>query len=148
MNRVFLYYSHSGNGDAVAETMKGFGYDIRKVEAQRELPKSLVFSILSGGFLAGIGWKTKLKEFNPDLSGYTEIVIGSPVWNGRLASPINTVLSEVDLNDKKTSFILYSGSGSAAKTVSKLIERYSCEVVELKEPKTHPEEMEKLEVFR
>lgn len=40
MKKIFIYYSKTGNGEKVREYYEKNGYDIRKVEARRGLPKS------------------------------------------------------------------------------------------------------------
>ena len=73
------------------------------------------------------------------------LVIGSPVWNGSLSCPINTVLAETDLKGKALTFLLYSGSGGAPKAEQKIKERFpDARIVHLKEPKKNPDELKKL----
>ncbi|MBO7666526.1 MAG: hypothetical protein J6S70_03750 [Clostridia bacterium] len=144
MSRLFIYYSHTGNGDIVAETLSKQGYELRKVIPKRDLPKSFVASIFKGGFLAGIGHKSKLVGYDSDVSGYDEVIIGTPVRNGKVSCPVNTVLDETDLTGKKLAFVLYSGGGSAPKAVKKLKEKYNCLILELREPLKDPDELNKL----
>lgn len=139
MKKLFVYYSNTGNGDKVREYFEKKGFDIRKVEQKKELPKSFFFKIMAGGFLAGIHHKPKLVNFDPDVSAYDEIVIGSPIWNGLPACPINTVLRDTDISGKKVAFVLYSGGGTAPKAVKMLKDNYNANVVELMEPKKNPE---------
>ena len=138
MKKIFIYYSLSGNGEVVAKYLKENKIDIRKVNTSEELPQNFILRILSGGFLAGINHKDKLIDFDNDIKDYDEIIIGSPIWNGRLSCPINTVLDEIDLKNKKIVFILYSGSGKAPKAEKKLIEKYEkVKIVNLKEPRSN-----------
>ncbi len=111
MKKIFIYYSLTGNGLEIANYLKNKNIAIRKVETKEKLPNNKILSILTGGFKAGIGYKDKLDNFDPNISEYDEVIIGSPIWNDRLSSPINTVLDEIDLVGKKLTFILYSGSG-------------------------------------
>lgn len=142
MRKIFIYYSLSGNGDAVASYLKAKNIDIRKVVAKEPLPNNQILRILSGGFLAFMKHKDKLDNFDNDISTYDEIIIGSPIWNGRLSCPINTVLNELNLKDKKVSFILYSGSGDAPKTTKNIKEKYQdVNIIHLKEPKNNKEEL-------
>ena len=60
MNKLMIYYSNSGNGDAVAERLKEQGYTLRKVTPKKPMPKSFFLQILAGGFAAGIGKKEPL----------------------------------------------------------------------------------------
>lgn len=136
MKRIFIYYSLSGNGDIVASYLKTKKIDIRKVNTSEELPKNNILRILSGGFLAFKNYRAKLINFDKNIEEYDEIIIGSPIWNGRLSCPINTVLDQLDLKNKKLTFILYSGSGDAPKTNKKLKEKYKdVKIINLKEPK-------------
>ena len=138
MKRLFIYYSLSGNGDVIANYLKDKKMDIRKVIMRDKLPKSYVGQILAGGFLAGINHKAKLDNFDSDISDYDEIVIGSPIWNGKISCPINTVLDKINLDNKKISFILYSGSGSAPKVEKMIKDKYgNIDIVILKDPKNN-----------
>jgi len=145
MKKLLIYYSLSGNGDAVAEKLAETGYDIRKVEPVKKPPKRFIFQILAGGFQAARKYCEPLKDYEADVSGYDEIVIGSPVWNGRLSSPINTVLRDTEFGNRRVTFILYSGSGEAPKAEKQIRERVpNAVVVHLKEPKKHPEMLARL----
>ena len=145
MKKLFIYYSYTGNGDVVANYLKDHGYDLRAVVRKKSLPKSFFWGVMTGGFLAGIKHKDKLVDFNADVSDYDEVVIGSPVWNGRFASPLNTVLSRVDLSGKKLAFVLYSGSGEAEKAVKRIAKEYPfASTYILKEPKKYNDELQRL----
>ena len=145
MKRIFIYYSLSGNGEMIANYLKDKKTDIRKVVPKKELPKNMFFRIMSGGFLAGINHRDELIDFDSDISKYDEVIIGSPIWNGRLSCPINTVLDKIDVRDKKLSFILYSGSGACPKTDTMLKEKYKdVNIIHLKEPKSNKELLEVL----
>ena len=143
MKKLFIYYSLSGNGDLIAEFLK-HTHDIRKIRTKEPLPKNKVLQILSGGFKATIHYKDKLLNFNNNIDDYDEIIIGSPIWNDRLCSPINTVLEELNLNNKTVKFILYSGSGKAAKAAYTIKKRFNAEIFLLKEPLKNPEELNKI----
>ena len=142
--KLFIYYSLSGNGDIIADKMKELGYDLRKVNA-KSLKKNNFWNIFKGGFLAGIGAKAKLIDYNNDISNYDEICIGSPIWNGTFSCPINTVLAKTNLDNKNIRFILYSGSGEAKKAIKKINKNYpNAQIIVLKEPKKYNEELEKI----
>ena len=145
MKKLFVYYSYTGNGDLVAGRMAGQGYYLRAVKRKKKMPKSFFWGIMTGGFLASVGKKDKLVDFDENIGDYDEIVIGSPIWNARFASPINTVLSKLNFEGKKVSFLLYSGSGEAPKAVERIKKEYpTAKIVLLKEPKKYPDELEKL----
>ena len=144
MAKLFIYYSLSGNGDLIAEKLKESGFDLRKVNA-KSLKKNNFWNIFKGGFLAGINHKSKLIDYDNDISNYDEIYIGSPIWNSKFSCPINSVLDKTDFTNKNLKFVLYSGSGEAKKAIKKINKNYpNASVIILKEPKKHIEELEKL----
>ena len=147
MKRLFIYYSLSGNGDFVANYLKGKDIETRKVSTKEKISKSMFLKILKGGFLAGINYKAKLDNFNKNIEEYDEVIIGSPVWNGRFSCAINTVIDELKLDNKNIRFILYSGSGTAPKAEEIIKERFkNAQVINLKEPKKNKEELEKINI--
>ena len=136
MKRLFIYYSLSGNGDVVSLYLKDKGVDVRKVMIKDEFPNHYILRIIVGGFLAGIHAKSKLVDFDNNIDKYDEIIIGSPIWNGRLSSPINSVLDEIHVGNKRLKFILYSGSGKAHRADKDILARYpDAEIIHIKEPK-------------
>jgi flavodoxin len=146
MKRLFIYYSLSGNGDLVANFLKEKDFEIRKVESKLKLSKNLFLCMMKGGFLALTGSKPKLINYDNNIDNYDEVVIGSPIWNGRFAAPTNTILKETNLEGKKLTFILYAGGGEAPKTVKKINKLYpNSKVITLKQPKKYASELEKIE---
>ncbi|MBQ1821469.1 MAG: NAD(P)H-dependent oxidoreductase [Clostridia bacterium] len=145
MSKLLIYYSLSGNGDSVAESLKANGYETRRVEPAKNPPKAFFFQILQCGFNAGRRYCEPLKNYDVDVSAYDGIVIGSPVWNGRLSCPINTVLRDTDLKGKKVTFVLYSGSGEAKKAEEQIHAILpDAAVIHVKEPKKNPEMLGRL----
>lgn len=143
--KLFYYFSLTGNLDKVSEILNKDNIEIRKVETIRKFPKKMFPLMMTGGFLAGINAKTKLKDFNKDTDGFDEIIIGSPIWNGRISSPINYLLKNIDLNDKNITFIFTAGSGEGHKALKKVNKLYpKAKVIFLKEPKKYNEELEKV----
>ena len=145
MKKIFVYYSNSGNGDEIAKYLKEKNYNIEKIITKNPLPKNKFLSILIGGYKATIGYKDKIEKLKNNIEEYEEILIGSPIWNGRLSSPINSLLSDYSLDNKKLTFILYSASGSPNKATIVLKNKYpNATIINLKEPKKYKEELEKL----
>ena len=146
MKKIFVYFSETGNGDVVADYLKDKGYEIRKVEAKKKLPKVMFFQMMVGGFQAATGKRPKLKDFDTNLDGYDEVVIGSPIWFDRLAAPTTTMLDKLDLSNKKVSFILYSGGGTNINGNKQINELFKdAKITELKQPKKNPDELKKLD---
>jgi flavorubredoxin len=146
MKKLFIYYSLSGNGKLVSQYLSKKNIDIREVITSEPLSNNYFLSIMIGGFKALIKYKDKLINFDNDISKYDEIIIGSPIWNSRLSSPINTVLDKINLKNKKITFILYSGSGKSPKATKLLNQKYQdVKIIDIKEPIKNKKELDKLE---
>ena len=144
MKKIFIYYSNTGNGDTVAEYLKDKA-DIRKVIPKKDLPKSFFFKIMTGGFYTIIDYKSKLVNFDSNIDEYDEVIIGSPIWNARLSSPINTVLDKLDLSNKKVTFIFCSGSGTSPEATKKVQSLFkNVKVIDLQEPSKNLKELDKI----
>ena len=145
MKRLFIYYSLSGSGDAVAEKMKLLGADVRKVAPKKEISGPFLIKMLRGGFNAARKAAPELKDFDPSVEGYDEVIIGSPIWNSRIAPPVNTVLKKLSGSEVKKSFILWSGGGTAPKAVERIGAEYpGADIIILNNPSAYPAELEKI----
>ena len=92
--------------------------------------------------MALVKHKSKLVDFDPSVEGYDRVVIGSPIWNGRLSCPINAALAALSLGDLPVSFLLYAGGGAAPKAVKRIEKEYpNARVLVLKEPKKDANEL-------
>ena len=146
MKKIFIYYSLTGNGDEVANYLKNKKYTIRKINIEKELPNNFILKLLTGGFKALINYKEKLIDFDNNISKYNEVVIGSPIWNSRLATPISTALTKLNLDNKKVTFILYSGSGEAKAATKYINNKYNdAKIIYLKQPKNNTQELNKID---
>ena len=145
MKKLFIYYSLTGSGDYVSDYMKKDGYDVIKLKVKKELPKATFFRILVGGYKALVGYEDELLNDDIDLDKYDEIVIGSPIWNSRLSTPVQTFINKNDLSNKILSFILYSGSGTSDKATAFINGHYpDAKIIDLKEPRKNKNEIKKL----
>lgn len=147
--RIFIYYSLSGNGDLVADYLYKKDIDIKKVEVNKKniLTNNMFLRIVIGGFKAFINYRDELVNFDDNIQMYDEVIIGSPIWNSRLSSPINSVLDKINLKNKKVTFILYSGSGTSKKATEKINKLFSnAFIINIKEPIKNCKELEKINV--
>ncbi len=145
MKRLFIYYTNTGSGDTVSKYLQEKNFDIRKVETTYKLSKHMLFAMMKGGFDALKKKNAELVNYDNNISEYDEVFIGSPIWNGRLTPPINSVLKETNLENKKVVFVLYSGGGQAKKAEKVISSLYpNAQVVNLKQPSKYKEELEKL----
>ena len=136
---LVVFYSLEGNVEFVAkEIAKNLGADLLKLETVKEYPKKGLLKYFHGGKDAISNSAPELKTQIPDLSGYELFVIGTPVWAGRAAAPINTFLNAADFSGKKVAAFCSSASGNAGKTFesieSKAKNAKLCETLSLKNP--------------
>ena len=118
--KYFVYFSASGNGDFIANFLKEKGYEIVKVETLKPFGKVNFFRILKYGFRAGAKKKEKIKDIVLELKEDDFVVIGSPIWNDRLSTPINTVLDKISFNKETTKFVVYPAGDKAIKVVDQI----------------------------
>lgn len=143
--KYFVYYSLSGNGDFIAEKLKDKGYQPIKVEMVKPIKKVGFFAIMKYGFKAGLNKKAKIKDINLNLKEDDEVIIGSPVWNGKFSTPINAAISKLALNKETTSFIVYP-AGEEAKKVNQQLKKlgFKKEAIICPHPLKSPEKIEEL----
>lgn len=120
--KYFIYFSWSGNGDYIASFLKERGYEPVKVETLKPLGKVNFFRILKYGFKAMGNKKTPIKEINLELKEDDQVIIGSPIWNDRLSTPINSVLGQFNFNKENTKFILYPAGEETNKSFIQISE--------------------------
>lgn len=133
--KYFIYYSNSGNGDLIASKLKEKGYEIVKVEPVKKLKKMGFFRILKYGGDAMFGKCMKINPLNLNLKDDDEIVVGSPIWNDRLSTPINSVLKDYKFNEN-TKFILYPAGSGTKKSFKQIAKHgYKGEVIVISYPK-------------
>ena len=120
MSKYFVYYSATGNGDFLAELLKEAGYDPIKVEMVKPMGKVGFFKILHFGGQAMLNKKAEIQEVNLELKEDDQVVIGSPIWNDRLSTPINSVLAKFDFNKETTQFVLFPAGEGTKKSFEQL----------------------------
>ena len=145
MKKLFLYSSFTGSGDSVSKEFEKAGFELRKAVEKKKFPKSFFWSVMSGGFRAGLGLKGKLVNYDNDVSGYDKIVIGSPIWNGKFPPVMNAVLKETNFEGKDLTFVFYSGSGEGKKAEERVKKEFpSAKIVFLKKKKKYNDELKKI----
>jgi menaquinone-dependent protoporphyrinogen IX oxidase len=116
MKKIFIYFSNSGNGEAVASFLKDHGYDTLRIETQKPLGHIGFFKMMHYGRLATFEKETPIKPITFNENDYDKIVLGSPVWADKLSTPMNAFLAHHPFQKEGLVFLLYSGGGSSEKT--------------------------------
>ena len=120
MMKYFIYYSTTGNGDFIASKLKEAGYEIIKVETIKPMGKMSFFKMLKYGGDSMFNKKAKIKPIDLSIKDDDVVAIGSPIWNDRLSTPINAILSQFVFNKDSTKFVLYPAGDSAKKAIKQL----------------------------
>lgn len=121
MKRVVLYYSFTENTKEAAEKIADeLQVDIIRIETVKGMPKGKFGQMMFGGMKASFGMCPAIKKVPKDVSSYDEIILGTPVWAGKNAPAINTLLKKYKLSDKITAVFTSSGGGDNDKCIEKL----------------------------
>ena len=152
MKRAIIYYSLSNNTKVTAEKMADtLGADIYRIDLVKPLPSNKAGQMFEGGRQVTFGVKPEINGAPEDISSYDEIIIGSPIWAGKCASPFNTLLANKDLCAKITAVFTYSGGGDndgCIKALNKILPnlKYNVALADSKS-KFAPQNESKIEEF-
>ena len=113
MKAVVIYYSKTGNTEKVAkkitELFKNIDADAECVSIDRSERRTYEDDVKE----AKRGVKAKIESIMTDLSKVDLLFIGSPVWCGKPATPINTYMDQCEgLNSVNiVCFVTHGGGG-------------------------------------
>ncbi|MCP4717326.1 MAG: flavodoxin family protein [Deltaproteobacteria bacterium] len=109
---LIVYYSRTGNTRAGCEAMqKALGTDILEIKDLKNRVGGWGFFRSAFGSLFGL--HTRISPESPDLSSYSSIIIGSPIWTGKLSMAIRTFIDRNRFDGKKV--IIYTTTNAAEK---------------------------------
>ena len=116
-----IYYSLSGNTEKYAiDLAHEIGADLIKIRMKKPLPDVRWKQFLIGGKQAIFHAKPEIEPLPQNIYQYDEIIIGTPIWAGETASPINTVLGHREIADKVAAVFTLSGSGNNTRCAARL----------------------------
>ena len=97
---LILYYSLTGNTKASCEALQeALRADI--VEIKDLVDRSGRWGFFKTAIGSLLGMHTKIEPENPDLSPYPNIILGSPIWTGKLSMAIRTLIDKNRFDGKK-----------------------------------------------
>ena len=120
MNKYFVYFSASGNGDFLASELEKKGYKPVKIELEKPIKKVGFFAILKYGGRAMLSKREKIKDISLELQNDDLVIVGSPIWNDRLSTPVLTAIDKLELNKETTKFILYPAGDGTKKSLKQI----------------------------
>lgn len=132
MGTVFAYYSLEGNCRALAEAMSGAvgGTLVEIKPVDYAISQTGVMKYFKGGKGALFKETPELERLDVDWDKAKLIVVGGPVWFGRIAPPVRSFLGQTAWAGRKAAvFAMHrGGKGSAARDMADLIAKAGGEV--------------------
>ncbi len=117
MKILSVYYTVSGCTEIISRELNtrliDMGHFVRvlKIEPEKDFSNPISRFFL-GGFAAIRKKKLPIKQTETSLKDYDMLVIGSPIWAGRLVPFVNTYISQLkDTEGKKAVTFVSSGTG-------------------------------------
>lgn len=121
MKGLVVFYSLEGHtkyiAGIIAEKLK---CDLLELESVKEYPQKGFKKYFWGGMSVMLKEKPALKNKIPNLNEYDTVFIGTPIWAGTYAPPINTFISENQIIEKNIVLFACHGGGGAEKCFTKL----------------------------
>jgi len=97
---LILYYSRTGNTKLACEALaKELGADL--LEIRDGADRSGGWGFFTGAMSALFNMETDIEPAQPGLAPYGRIILGAPIWSGRLATAIRTLMAKNRLDGKK-----------------------------------------------
>ncbi len=117
MKAAVVYYSETGNTEKVAkritDTLRREGVEAELLSVEMSDERSYEENVEE----AKREKKVKIEPVKTDLSDFDLLFIGSPVWCGKPATPINTYMEKCEgLNNLKIICFITHGGGGPGKT--------------------------------
>ena len=109
---LILYYSLTGNTRAGCEALqKELDATILEIKDLRK--RSGKWGFFKTAFGSLFGRHTKIEPEKIDFTGYQNIILGSPIWTGKLSMAIRTVIDRNSFEGKKV--LLYTTTNAYEK---------------------------------
>lgn len=124
MSKAVIYYSLSGNTKQAAKDIaRKLGAKLFEIDLVKPLPKNTVKQMLVGGMQSTFGKTPKIKGVPDNIDYYDEIILGTPIWAGMPASPVNTFIKKYGVADKIDAVFTFSGGGDNDRCIAQLSKR-------------------------
>jgi len=118
MKTLVVYFSLTGSTEFVAKIIsEQLNADLCEVVDKKHKKGKLIY--LKGGAAAFREKLTKI-EVNKSIENYDLIIIGSPIWAGKITPAIRTFLSQNDFYQKKGAFFVTIGGDKPKKSIENM----------------------------
>lgn len=109
---LILYYSLTGNTRAGCEALQQ-ELDATIIEIKDLRKRSGKWGFFKTAFGSLFGRHTKIEPEKIDFTGYQNVILGSPIWTGKLSMAIRTVIDRNNFDGKKV--IIYTTTNAYEK---------------------------------
>jgi menaquinone-dependent protoporphyrinogen IX oxidase len=143
MKQIIIFYSRSGNTKKLAAAMaQALACDIEELEDTEK--RSGLGGWIRSGKQAMKEVLTTLQPIKKDLSQYDLVIVGGPVWAGRISVPVRTFISQNKDKLKDVAFFYTSGGKDNEPKIFPAMEQLcgkkpkatlGCQTVEVKKDK-------------
>jgi flavodoxin len=124
MKDLVVYYSYTGKTETAAKALaQELNADVLRIEDTDKV--STFKAYIKGAYAARKGLAWPVKAFKNDLSEYSRIFVGAPIWWGMCAPEINAFIDQVNFTGKSAVVFVTMGGSSpdaAIKALSSRIE--------------------------
>ena len=121
MKRAVIYYSLDGNTKEAAQKIaEALGAALIELETEKPMPSGKIGRILYGGMLSTMKQTPALKPLSASPADFDEIILGTPVWAGKIAAPVRTFLTQNVADEKVIAVFTLSGSAEDANCLADL----------------------------
>jgi flavodoxin len=110
-NALVVYYSLSGHTKTLAERIAHEGgWEVARIDDTSE--RKGAFGYLRSAVSTLFGAKPNIRYSGPNLSAFELVVLGGPVWVGKMASPLHTFVANHGHEFKSMAlFCTFGGTG-------------------------------------
>ncbi len=121
MSKAVIYYSLTGNTkEAAKEIARKLGAKLFEIDLAKPLPRKPAAKMLVGGMQSTFGRTPKIKGVPDNIDYYDEIILGTPIWAGLPASPVNTLIKKYGVADRINAVFTFSGGGDNDRCIAQL----------------------------
>lgn len=119
MKVLVVGYSRSGTTLSVAERIAELlGADLELIRERTS--RRGILGLLRSGYEALTRKTPPIEEPEHDPSAYDLVVVGTPIWAGRMSSPVRAYLTRMRGSLKRVAFFCTSGGGGHKKALSEM----------------------------
>ena len=122
MRNLVVFYSLEGNTRLIAESIaKAINADVLELKTKKKYSDKGFKKYFWGGKSVIFKEKPELLYLDKDINQYDNIFIGTPIWVGTYAPPLNTFLKNNKIEKKNIGLFACHGGGGATKFFNKFI---------------------------